>query len=38
MGVLGHGKDALVEVEPGQLPVQESRGVREAWGTYRLRV
>jgi len=38
MGVFGHGQDALVEVEPGQLPVQESRGVREGRGTYRLRV
>ena len=28
-GVFGHGQDALVEVEPGQLPVQESVGVRD---------
>jgi len=38
VGVLGHGEDALVEVEPGQLPVQESRGVREGCEAYRLRV
>jgi hypothetical protein len=38
MGVFGHGQDALVEVEPGKLPVQESRGFREGCGAYRLRV
>jgi hypothetical protein len=38
MRVFGHSQDALVEVEPGELPVQESRGVRKGLGTYRLRV
>src|SRR5260370_22442931 len=38
IGVLGHGQDALVEVQPGQLPIQESRGLREGCRAYRLRV
>src|SRR6266851_935592 len=38
IGVLGHGQDALVEVQPGQLPVQESRGLREGCRAYRLGV
>jgi len=37
MGVFGHGQDALVEGQPGELSVQESTCVRSRQGTRQVR-